>query len=236
MAHRDSPIEKSISAPGMVVLRDKDSLEGTSSTDPKPTSYPDSPNQNSHRRSASADFCSTIEGDLERLRSGPVKTRRELPLRPDQSRGSGIHVTPSFSSSVSSKLAGNKNQQLPVHLYSAKNEHKKSASPSQLSQSVGSGKGVQQVLPFKLADATGGKSSTQTGPPPMSGSQSVSNLYKSNRPQHQKSSSSSSLLGGVLKLAEPGGKGKAPNNNADAKGQAQENSGQQKNGSGIFYM
>ncbi|XP_052700922.1 rho guanine nucleotide exchange factor 28-like isoform X10 [Crassostrea angulata] len=236
MSHRDSPIEKTISAPGMVALRDKDSLEGTSSTDPKPMSYPDSPNQNSHRRSASADFCSTIESDLERLRSGHVKTRRELPLRPDQTRGSGIPNTPSFSSSVSSKLAGNKNQQLPLHLYSAKNEHKKSASPSQLSQSVGSGKGVQQVLPFKLADTTGGKSSTQAGPPPMSGSQSVSNLYKSNRPQHQKSSSSSSLLGGVLKLAEPGGKGKSPNNNADAKGQAQENSGQQKNGSGIFYM
>lgn len=236
LSHRDSPIEKTISAPGMVVLRDKDSLEGTSSTDPKSTSYPDSPNQNSHRRSASADFCSTIESDLERLRSGHVKTRRELPLRPDQTRGSGIPNTPSFSSSVSSKLAGNKNQQLPLHLYSAKNEHKKSASPSQLSQSVGSGKGVQQVLPFKLADTTGGKSSTQAGPPPMSGSQSVSNLYKSNRPQHQKSSSSSSLLGGVLKLAEPGGKGKSPNNNTDAKGQAQENSGQQKNGSGIFYM
>lgn len=236
LAHRDSPIEKTVIAPGMVVLRDKDSLEGTSSTDPKPTSYPDSPNQNSHRRSASADFCSTIEGDLERLRSGHVRTRRELPPRPDQTRGSGIHVTPSFSSSVSSKLAGNKSQQLPVHLLSAKNEQKKSASPSQLSQSVGSGKGVQQVLPFKLADATGGKSSTQAGPPPMSASQSVSSLYKSNRPQHQKSSSSSSLLGGVLKLAEPGGKGKSPNNNTDAKGQTQENSSQQKNGSGIFYM
>ena len=82
----------------------------------------------------------------------------------------------------------------------------------------------------------------------MSGSQSVSNLYKSNRPQQQKSSSSSSLLGGVLKLAEPGIKGKSSNSNggqkalsvdsgnAEAKSNAQENSGHQKSGSGIFYM
>ncbi|XP_078313770.1 rho guanine nucleotide exchange factor 28-like isoform X2 [Crassostrea virginica] len=245
LAHRDSPVEKSVSSPGMVVLRDREGLEGSSSTDPK--SYPDSPNQNSHRRSASADFCSTIEGDLERLRAGHVKTRRELPLRPDQTRGSGIHVTPSFSSSVSSKLAGSKNQQLPVHLLSAKNEQKKSSSPSQFSQSTGSNKGVQQVLPFKLADAGGaGKPPQANNPVPMSGSQSVSNLYKSNRPQQQKSSSSSSLLGGVLKLAEPGIKGKSSNSNggqkalsvdsgnAEAKSNAQENSGHQK--SGIFYM
>lgn len=247
LAHRDSPVEKSVSSPGMVVLRDREGLEGSSSTDPK--SYPDSPNQNSHRRSASADFCSTIEGDLERLRAGHVKTRRELPLRPDQTRGSGIHVTPSFSSSVSSKLAGNKNQQLPVHLLSAKNEQKKSSSPSQFSQSTGSNKGVQQVLPFKLADAGGaGKPPQANNPVPMSGSQSVSNLYKSNRPQQQKSSSSSSLLGGVLKLAEPGSKGRPSNSNggqkalsvdsgnAEAKSNAQENSGHQKSGSGIFYM
>jgi hypothetical protein len=143
---------------------------------------------------------------------------------------------------VSSKLAGNKN--LPVHLLSAKNEQKKSSSPSQLSQSVGSNKGVQQVLPFKLADA-GGKSS-QPAPPQITGSQSVSNIYKSNRPQQQKSSSSSSLLGGVLKLAEPGGKGKSQSSgqksvsmdsgSADVKNNAQESPGQQKTGGGVFYM
>lgn len=167
MSHQYSPVEKTTSALGMVVLKKKGSLEGTSSKDPKPTSYQDSPNQNTHRRSPSGDFCSTVEGDLERLSLDNVQTWRDLCLRDD---------IPSFPSSVSSKLVGNKNQQLPVHLLSAKNEQKKSASPSQLSQSVGSGKEVQQVLPFKLADATGGKSSTQAGPPPKSASHSVSIL------------------------------------------------------------
>ncbi|XP_061172276.1 A-kinase anchor protein 13-like isoform X3 [Saccostrea echinata] len=242
--HRDSPVDKTVNSQGGVVLRDKENLKGSSSTDPKNASCPDSPSQNSHRRSASADFCSMIEGDLERLKSGHMKTtRRELPVRPDQPRG--VQATASFSSSVSSKLAGNKSQKLPAHLLSAKNEQKKSGSPSPLSQTVGSNKGVQQVLPFKLADA-GSKSVSQQ----ITGSQSVSNLYKSNRPQQQqKSSSSSSLLGGVLKLAEPGAKGKTPNNNggqkslsvdsgqnSDAKNNAQEKPGHQKNGSGIFYM
>lgn len=242
--HRDSPVDKTVSSQGGVILRDKENLKGSSSTDPRNVTCPDSPSQNSHRRSASADFCSMIEGDLERLKSGHMKTtRRELPARPDQPRG--VQAAASFSSSVSSKLAGNKSQKLPAHLLSAKNEQKKSGSPSPLSQSTGSNKGVQQVLPFKLADV-GGKSGSQQ----ITGSQSVSNLYKSNRPQQQqKSSSSSSLLGGVLKLAEPGAKGKTPNNNggqkslsvdsgqsSDAKNNAQEKPGHQKNGSGIFYM
>lgn len=141
-----------------------------------PTFYQDSPNKNTHRRSQSGDVCSTIEGDHERLSLDHVQTWRDLCLRDDKTKESEIHVTPSFSSSVCSELVGIKNQQLPVHLLSAKNEQKKSTSPSQLSQYVGSGKEVQQVLPFKLADATGGKSSTQAGPPPKSASHSVSIL------------------------------------------------------------
>lgn len=168
LPHQDSPVEKTTSASGMVVLKKKESLEGTSTTDPKPTSYQDSPQ--------SGDVCSTIEGNLERLSLDHVQTWRDLCLRDDKTKELDIHVTPCFPSSVSSKLVGNKNQQLPVHLLSAKNEQKKSASPSQLSQSVGSGKEVQQALPFKLADATGGKSSTQAGPPPKSASPSVSIL------------------------------------------------------------
>lgn len=174
--HQDSPVEMTTSAPGMVVLKKKESLEGTSTTDPKPTFYQDSPNQNTHRRSPSGDFCSTIEGHLERLSFDRVQTWRNLCLRDDKTKESDIHVTPSFPSSVSSKLVEIRNQQLPVHFLSAKNEQKMSASPSQLSQSVGSGKEVQQVLPFKPADATGGKSSTQAGPPPKSASHSVSIL------------------------------------------------------------
>lgn len=176
LSHQDSPVEKTTSALRMVVLKKKESLEGTSTTDAKPISYQDSPNQNTHRGSLSGDFCSTIEGDLDRLSLDNVQTWRDLCHRDDKTKESDILVTPSFPSSVSSKLVGNKNQQLPVDLLSAKNKQKKSASPSQLSQSVGSGKEVQQVLPFKLADATGGKSSTQAGPPLKSASHSLSIL------------------------------------------------------------
>ncbi|KAK3098961.1 hypothetical protein FSP39_024733 [Pinctada imbricata] len=211
----DPTLTKTVSSPGMVQLRDHSS--GNESTDYSDKS---SPNLNNHRRSASADFCQAIENDLEKIRSGQMKSlRRELPTRPEQKT---LQNTPSFSSSITAKLGGGQ-KPLPMHLLSAKNEQKTGIkAKQQIPSSFG-----QQVLPLRLSG-----SSVSTSDKPVSGGSSINSAVNSNTSGHmtgsqssanlpsvkslsklvspqQSKSSSTSSLSGVLKLAEPGGKGRS---------------------------
>ena len=217
IAHKDheSSITKTASSPGFVQLRDH-----SNNSESQDYGENKSPNMNAHRRSASADFCQTIESDLEKLRTGQMKTsRRELPARPEQK--TSIQSVPSFSSNLNSRLGGGK--QLPVHLLSAKNEQKTGVKAKNQIPSFG-----QQVL--KLA-ASANNSGTSTSDKPvttgtssnipvnssssghLTGSQSSASLSSKSHPKHlsqqQPKSSSTSSLSGVLKLAEPGGKGRS---------------------------
>lgn len=170
---------------------------------------------NSHRRSASADFCQLIESDMENLRQGHLRTsRRNNEVGRSDSRASIPNS--SFTSS------GNK-QSLPIHLISAKNEQKVNPKnpqqiPTKLSgqSSASSLSGISQKLPFKLA------SSTSASSLPSQGSGSSLQANNSSSSLNQKSFTSSrpssntkppSSLMGVMKLAQPGGsKGKSPSN------------------------
>ena len=152
---------------------------------------------NSHRRSASADFCQLIENDMENLKQGHLRTsRRYIEVGRSDSRASIPNS--SFTSSVNK-------QSLPIHLISAKNEQKVNPKnpqqiPTKLSgqSSVSSLSGISQKLSFRLA------SSTSTSSLPSQGS--GGSLQTNNSSSLLKSSS----LKGVMKLAQPGGsKGKS---------------------------
>ena len=162
---------------------------------------------NSHRRSASADFCQLIENDMENLKQGHLRTsRRYNDVGRSDSRASIPNS--SFTSSVNK-------QSLPIHLISAKNEQKVNPKnpqqiPTKLSgQSLVSLSGISQKLPFRLASSTSASSLPSQG----SGGSLQTNNNSSSLNQKSYTPNVSSSLKGVMKLAQPGGsKGKSPGN------------------------
>lgn len=173
-----------------------------------------------HRRSASEDFCSLIESDMENLRQGHLKTsRRGMDVTRSDSRASIPNA--SFTSSAN-------RQGLPIHLISAKNETKaKLNNPQQIPTKLsGQGSssslsGISQKLPFKLstsnsAGALPSAAATSSGVQHNASSSSLNQKsYTSNKAVPNSKQSPTSMLTGVMKLAQPGGKGKpqAPTDN-----------------------
>ncbi|KAJ8299846.1 hypothetical protein KUTeg_022593 [Tegillarca granosa] len=216
-SHHGQSLPKHASSPGMATTHHHslDQDKGTDSVEKRQKSCDDASQNNTHRRSASADFCQAIEDDLERLRQGsqPRSMRREMPTRSD-SRAS--------VSSVSSAK-----QNLPMHLLSAKNEQRHAKQlPTRHVPSQSSGTppppGVQQVLPHKLAASTSsgaltGQSSNNNSAiqspsgasASLSGSSSTSSLSHklSNRPKNSGAPPASNLSL-LMKLAEPNSKGR----------------------------
>lgn len=216
-SHHGQSLPKHASSPGMGTTHHHslDQDKGTDSVEKRQKSCDDASQNNTHRRSASADFCQAIEDDLERLRQGsqPRSMRREMPTRSD-SRAS--------VSSVSSAK-----QNLPMHLLSAKNEQRHAKQlPTRHVPSQSSGTppppGVQQVLPHKLAASTSsgaltGQSSNNNSAiqspsgasASLSGSSSTSSLSHklSNRPKNSGAPPASNLSL-LMKLAEPNSKGR----------------------------
>ncbi|XP_052101198.1 A-kinase anchor protein 13-like isoform X4 [Mytilus californianus] len=171
---------------------------------------------NSHRRSASADFCQLIENDMENLRQGHLKTSR---------RGTDVSRSDSRASIPNSSFTSNK-MNLPIHLISAKNEQKVNPiNPQQIPTKLSgqnSASSLSHKLPFKLASSNSASSLPTQGsssqlPTNASSSSLNQKSYTSNR-ANTKLPGPSQLMG-VMKLAQPGGaKGKSPVSNVSSDG------------------
>lgn len=193
-----------------------------------------------HRRSASEDFCQLIESDMENLRQGHLKTTR---------RGTDVTRSDSRASIPNASFTSSANRQgLPIHLISAKNETKAHVKnpqqiPAKLSGqgSSSSLSGISQKLPFKLATSNSAgslttASGTSSGVQPYTSSSSLNQKsYTSNRAVPNSKQSSSSMLTGVMKLAQPGNKGKQPHHGSPTDGK-QGSPKQDQKGSNIFLI
>ena len=146
---------------------------------------------------------------MENLRQGHFPhSRRTIDVSRSDSRASIPNS--SFTSNVNK-------QSLPIHLISAKNEQKviqknPQQIPTKLSghSSASSLSNISQKLPFKLASSNSASSLPSQGSniPTNNNSSLNQKSYTSNRSTSNPKPSSS--LSGVLKLAQPGGKGKSP--------------------------
>ncbi|XP_071171844.1 rho guanine nucleotide exchange factor 28-like isoform X38 [Mytilus edulis] len=175
-------------------------------------------NNNSHRRSASADFCQMIENDMENLRQGHLKTSR---------RGTDVSRSDSRASIPNSSFTSNK-MNLPIHLISAKNEQKVNPInpqqiPTKLLSGQSSASSLSHKLPFKLASSNSASSLPSQGsssqlPTNASSSSLNQKSYTSNRGNTKQPAAPSQLMG-VMKLAQPGGsKAKSPGSNMSSDG------------------
>lgn len=175
-------------------------------------------NNNSHRRSASADFCQMIENDMENLRQGHLKTSR---------RGTDVSRSDSRASIPNSSFTSNK-MNLPIHLISAKNEQKVNPInpqqiPTKLLSGQSSASSLSHKLPFKLASSNSASSLPSQGtssqlPTNASSSSLNQKSYTSNRGNTKQPAAPSQLMG-VMKLAQPGSaKAKSPGSNMSSDG------------------
>ncbi|XP_063434226.1 rho guanine nucleotide exchange factor 28-like isoform X7 [Mytilus trossulus] len=175
-------------------------------------------NNNSHRRSASADFCQMIENDMENLRQGHLKTSR---------RGTDVSRSDSRASIPNSSFTSNK-MNLPIHLISAKNEQKVNPInpqqiPTKLLSGQSSASSLSHKLPYKLASSNSASSLPSQGsssqlPTNASSSSLNQKSYTSNRGNTKQPGAPSQLMG-VMKLAQPGGaKPKSPGSNMSSDG------------------